>query len=59
MAPGTSDGQPSGGRAETANAQGNGNRASAGVDQSNSVEQTQTASQVQSAVDACKGLVYR
>jgi hypothetical protein len=48
-----------GGGAETTNKQGNGNTATAVVGQSNSVEQSQSAYQRQSLVDACKGLVYR
>ena len=47
------------GDAQTWNAQGNGNTAKAAVGQSNSVEQSQSAYQRQSLVDACKGLVYR
>jgi hypothetical protein len=52
-------GHPLGGGAETTNKQGNGNTAKAVVGQSNSVEQSQSAYQRQSLVDACKGLVYR
>jgi hypothetical protein len=48
-----------GGGAETTNKQHNGNTAKAAVGQSNSVEQSQSAYQRQSLVDACKGLVYR
>ena len=51
--------KPSGGKAETTNEQGSGNTATADVDQSNSVEQSQTSSQRQSIVDECKGLVHR
>jgi hypothetical protein len=51
--------KPSGGKAETTNEQGNGNTATANVDQSNSVEQSQQASQRQSIVDECKGLIHR
>ena len=47
------------GDAETRNDQGNDNEATADVDQSNSVDQSQTAYQWQSVVDRCKGLVYR
>jgi hypothetical protein len=51
--------KPSGARAETTNEQGNGNAATANVDQSNSVEQSQHSSQRQSIVDECKGLIHR
>ncbi len=48
---------PTGGGAETTNAQGNGNTAVAWVGQSNSVDQSQVAYQFQNVVDQCKGLV--
>ena len=50
---------PLGANAETTNKQGSGNQAVAWLDQSNSVDQSQTAYQWQSVVDRCKGLVYR
>jgi hypothetical protein len=51
--------KPSYGDAETRNVQGSGNEANASLDQSNSVEQTQTSYQRQSLVEMCKGLVQR
>ena len=48
---------PSGGDATTTNYQGNGNAARAYVDQSNSVDQSQTAYQRQFLVQSGKGLV--
>ena len=51
--------KPLGGSAETTNKQGNGNEATAHVGQSNSVDQSQSAYQRQSLVEACKGLVHR
>ena len=50
---------PSGGNAETTNKQGNGNEAMTYVDQSNSVDQSQSAYQRQSLVETCMGLVHR
>ena len=50
--------EPRGGKAETTNKQGNGNEATADVDQSNSVDQSQTSYQ-QQVLDACKGLIHR
>jgi hypothetical protein len=47
------------GDAETKTVQGSGNEATAHVGQSNSAEQSQAATQYQSLIDACKGLVYR
>jgi hypothetical protein len=51
--------KPSGGKVETTNEQGSGNAATANVDQSNSVEQSQHSTQSQSIVDECKGLIHR
>jgi len=50
---------PLGGDAETTNYQGNGNEAKAYVDQTNSVDQSQTSYQHQTLADTCKGLIYR
>jgi len=50
--------EPHGGNAETTNRQGNGNEATANVDQSNSVDQSQTSYQRQ-VLDACTGLIHR
>jgi hypothetical protein len=46
-----------GGDAKTVSGQGNGNTASAWVDQSNSVTQTQEARQLQPLAEWCKGLI--
>ena len=51
--------RPRGDDAETVSGQGNGNTASAWVDQSNSVTQTQEARQFQRLSEWCKGLVTR
>jgi len=48
-----------GGAASTWNAQGNGNTATADIDQSNSVDQSQRAFQYQHVVDACKEVMSR
>jgi hypothetical protein len=47
------------GDAQTKTVQGSWNDANANVDQSNSVDQSQTSYQRQSLVDMCKGLVHR
>ncbi len=48
-----------GGGASTWNAQGNGNTATADVDQSNSVDQSQRAVQYQKVIEACWGVMSR